>query len=73
MVDPAFLVNADPGEVLGLVDTASGAAARLAGAVYRASAHLHRDAEVWMRRQLLALDAARYGDRALAARSSPYR
>ncbi|MFI6014468.1 hypothetical protein ACIBAG_37710 [Streptomyces sp. NPDC051243] len=37
-------------------------------AVYRASAHLHSGAGAGVRRQLLALDAARYGDRRLAAR-----
>ncbi|WP_455678755.1 WD40 repeat domain-containing protein, partial [Streptomyces atratus] len=68
LADPGFLVNADSEEVLGLVDAASGPAGRLAGAVYRASAHLHRDAGAGVRRQLLALDAARYGDRGLAAR-----
>ncbi|MEU2674457.1 hypothetical protein ABZ622_37500 [Streptomyces sp. NPDC007164] len=68
LADPGFLVNANPEEVLGLVDAASGPAGRLAGAVYRASAHLHRDAGAGVRRQLLALDAARYGDRGLAAR-----
>ncbi|MFE7046730.1 hypothetical protein ACFU9X_47540, partial [Streptomyces atratus] len=68
MADPGFLVNADPGEVLGLVDAASGPAARLAGAVYRASAHLHGSAPAAVRKQVLALDAARYGDRELATR-----
>ncbi|MGW0964055.1 WD40 repeat domain-containing protein [Streptomyces gelaticus] len=68
LADPGFLVNADPEEVLGLVDAASGPAGRLAGAVYRASAHLHREVGAGVRRQLLALDAARYGDRGLAAR-----
>ncbi|MET8981095.1 hypothetical protein ABZX85_36415 [Streptomyces sp. NPDC004539] len=50
------------------MDAASGPAARLAAAVYRASAHLHRGATAGVRRQLLALDAARYGDRELSAR-----
>ncbi|MGW8881896.1 WD40 repeat domain-containing protein [Streptomyces sp. NPDC055663] len=68
LVDPGFLVNGDPGEVLGLLDAASGPAARLSGAVYRASVHLHRAAGAGVRRQLLALDAARYGERELAAR-----
>uniref|UniRef100_UPI003F490C15 WD40 repeat domain-containing protein n=1 Tax=Streptomyces chartreusis TaxID=1969 RepID=UPI003F490C15 len=68
LTDPGFLVNADPSEVLGLLDAASGPAARLAAAVYRASAHLHRTATAGVRRQLLALDAARYGGRALSAR-----
>ncbi|MDQ0938408.1 hypothetical protein [Streptomyces sp. V1I1] len=68
LVDPGFLVNADPGEVLGLVDAALGPAARLAGAVYRESAHLDRYVTAGARRQLLALNAARFGDRELAAR-----
>jgi WD40 repeat protein len=68
LVDPGFLVKADPAEVLGLLDAASGPAARLAAAVYRESAHLHRDADAGVRRQLLALDAARYGDLELSAR-----
>jgi hypothetical protein len=64
---PVFLVNAAPDKVLGLVDTVPGTGWRLAGAVYRASAHLHRDVDAGVRRQVLALDAARYGDRDLAA------
>jgi len=67
LADPGFLVNTGPDEVLGLVDAASGPAARLTGAVYRASARLHGDDTVGAR-QLLALDAARYGDRQLSAR-----
>ncbi|WP_280716228.1 hypothetical protein, partial [Kitasatospora sp. MAP5-34] len=61
-------MNAAPGEVLGLADAASGPAERLAAAVYRASARVHRDAAAGVRRQVLALDAARYGDRELSAR-----
>ncbi|MFF3959869.1 WD40 repeat domain-containing protein [Streptomyces sp. NPDC001890] len=53
--------------MLRLMDGASVPPARLA-AVYRASVHLHRDVTAGVRRQLLALDAARYGDRELAAR-----
>ncbi|MET8629899.1 hypothetical protein ABZW30_40290 [Kitasatospora sp. NPDC004669] len=60
LTDPGFLVPADPGRVAALLDTGSGRAARLAAAVYRASARLHRDAGVGVRRQLLALDAARW-------------
>ncbi|MEU1182502.1 WD40 repeat domain-containing protein [Streptomyces sp. NPDC005820] len=37
-------------------------------AVYRESAHLHRDADARVRRELLALDAARYGEPESAAR-----
>ena len=51
-----------------MLDGASGPAARLAGAVYRSSLHLHRDAVAGVRRQLLAVDAARWGDRELSAR-----
>ncbi|WP_353356621.1 hypothetical protein [Mycobacterium sp.] len=70
--DLGFLVNAVPGEVLGLVDATPGPAGRLAGAVYRASVHLHRDAGAGVRRQVLALDAARYGDRTCRRGSPPY-
>ncbi|MFI6006623.1 WD40 repeat domain-containing protein [Streptomyces sp. NPDC051366] len=68
LADPGFLVNASPEEVLGLLDAASGPAAQLAKMMYLASAHLHRDGTAKMRRQVLALDAARYGDRELSAR-----
>jgi hypothetical protein len=70
---PVFMVNAAPDKVLGLVDTVPGTGWRLAGAVYRASAHLHREADAGVRRQVLALDAARYGDRDLAARINAVR
>ncbi|MFE7046521.1 hypothetical protein ACFU9X_46330 [Streptomyces atratus] len=70
LADPAFLVNGDPGEVAALLDTTSGPEARLAAAVYQVSADAHREARRVVRRQLLALDAARYGDRDLAARIS---
>ncbi|MFJ9844851.1 WD40 repeat domain-containing protein [Kitasatospora sp. NPDC101155] len=65
---PEFLVGAAPEEVGALLDRASGSRALSAAAVYRASAHLHRDATADVRRQLLALDAARFGDRDLSAR-----
>ncbi|MGW1106642.1 WD40 repeat domain-containing protein [Streptomyces sp. NPDC002540] len=68
LTDPQFLVKANPDQVLELATAASGPAARLATAVYRESAPLHRDAGATVRRQLLALDAARYGDRVLSAR-----
>jgi hypothetical protein len=64
----ALLVNGGPRLVWPLLDAGSDPQARLVAAVYRASAHLHRDAGVGVRRHLLALDAARYGDRELAAR-----
>ncbi|MGW2182898.1 hypothetical protein ACWCXX_33480, partial [Streptomyces sp. NPDC001732] len=67
LADPGWLVNTDPERVLAVLGGAVGREEVLAAAVYRASAHLHRDAEAGVRRQLLALDAARYGDRGLAA------
>lgn len=66
--DPELLVRGDSARVRQLLDSAPNAQARLVAAVYRASAHLHRDASPAVRRQLLALDAARYGDRELSAR-----
>ncbi|MGV9314659.1 WD40 repeat domain-containing protein [Streptomyces sp. NPDC003691] len=67
-VDPGVLVHADPARVTALLDTVPGPAGRLAAAVYRQSAHLHRDAGARVRRGLLALDAARYGAPGRAAR-----
>ncbi|MFB7083086.1 hypothetical protein ACFCYO_37495, partial [Streptomyces sp. NPDC056308] len=68
LTDPGWLVNTDPGRVLSALDGVVGREKALAAAVYRVSAHVHRDAGAGVRRQLLALDAARYGDRGLAAR-----
>ncbi|MFE3907647.1 WD40 repeat domain-containing protein [Streptomyces sp. NPDC059153] len=68
LTDPGWLVSTDPVEVLAVLDGAVGREEVLSAAVYRASAHLHRDAGANVRRQLLAVDAARYGDRDLAAR-----
>ncbi|MER7705676.1 hypothetical protein ABTX81_22640 [Kitasatospora sp. NPDC097605] len=68
VTDPRFLVTADPREAALRLATATGAAGRLAAAVYRASAELHREADAATRRQVLALDAARFGDRAFAER-----
>ncbi|MGX2992819.1 WD40 repeat domain-containing protein [Streptomyces sp. JNUCC 64] len=66
--DPVFLVHGEPARVRAALDAAPGARARSVAAVYRASAHRHRDAPPAVRRQSLALDAARYGDRELSAR-----
>ncbi|MFF7457083.1 WD40 repeat domain-containing protein [Kitasatospora sp. NPDC008115] len=68
VTDPGFLVTGDPHEVAARLATAAGPAARLAAAVYRASVEVHGAADAATRRQILALDAARFGDRALAAR-----
>ncbi|MFD4656228.1 WD40 repeat domain-containing protein [Kitasatospora sp. NPDC058444] len=65
--DAGFLVNADPATVLALLPEAWGFG-RVGAAVYEASAHRHREAGAAVRRQLLALDALRYGDGELAAR-----
>ncbi|MEW2303111.1 hypothetical protein AB0958_24600 [Streptomyces sp. NPDC006655] len=71
-VDPEFLVHADPGAVVDALEAgaASSPAARLVRALYQESDHLHRAVTPGVRRQLLALDAARFGDRKLAARIS---
>ncbi|QIY75072.1 hypothetical protein HEP84_44515 [Streptomyces sp. RLB1-33] len=66
MTDPGWLVKGDPEQVLAALDGAAGPEEVLAAAVYRASGHVHRDAGAGVRRQVLALDAARYGDRELA-------
>ncbi|MGW1177231.1 hypothetical protein ACWD4P_26395 [Kitasatospora sp. NPDC002543] len=65
--DAGFLVNADPATVLALLPEAWGFG-RAGAAVYEASVHRHREADPAVRRQLLALDALRYGDARLAAR-----
>jgi WD40 repeat protein len=68
LADPGFLVHANPGHVLALLPAAQSPEDRLAAAVYRASAHVHRLASPAVRRQLLALDAARYGESGLVSR-----
>ncbi|WP_037604312.1 WD40 repeat domain-containing protein [Streptacidiphilus rugosus] len=66
MADPTWLVHGDPEEVQAALDGAVGPAAESAAAVYRLSGHVHREAGAEVRRQALALDAARCGDRELA-------
>ncbi|MEH0474177.1 hypothetical protein QA943_36045 [Streptomyces sp. B21-097] len=66
LTDPGWLVHGDPEQVLAALDGAAGPRETSAAAVYRASGHVHRDAGARVRRQVLALDAARYGDRELA-------
>ncbi|MFD7079074.1 WD40 repeat domain-containing protein [Streptomyces sp. NPDC059918] len=68
LTSPSFMVSADPSRVLQLLGSASSPDARLMAAVYRASAVLHRTLSPGARRHVLALDAARFGDRGLAAR-----
>jgi WD40 repeat protein len=61
--DPSFLVHADPSTIGRALSSPGTDRARLAAAVYRASAHLHRNHDPATRRRLLAVDAARYGAR----------
>ncbi|MCP2336434.1 WD40 repeat domain-containing protein [Actinomadura rupiterrae] len=68
LTDCVFLVHADPAQVVPLLEHAEDDAARLAAAVYRTSLHAHRHATPSVRRQLLALDAARWGSPDLSAR-----
>ena len=58
--DARFLIHADPDEVLALTSRAVGIDARLAAAVYRTSVGRHRDRPAAARRQVLAVDAARW-------------
>ncbi|MET9864680.1 caspase family protein [Streptomyces sp. NPDC006386] len=66
--DAEFLVHADPATVIPALAMAETDAGRLAVAVYRASSGSHRHADARIRRQLLAIDAARYGARPLLGR-----
>ena len=66
--DPAWLVTADPEQVLAALDSASGPEESLAAAVYRASGNAHREVSAQVRQQMLAVDAARYGNRELSRR-----
>ncbi|MET8860212.1 hypothetical protein [Streptomyces sp. NPDC004579] len=66
LTDPAWLVHGDPELILAGLEGAAGQQETLAAAVYRTSGHVHRDAGAGKRRQVLALDAARYGNQELA-------
>ncbi|SDT80612.1 hypothetical protein SAMN05216371_6386 [Streptomyces sp. TLI_053] len=73
LADAAFLVTAPPDEVAtvlsaALLSATAGSGARVAAAVYRASGAVHGGADPAARRQLLALDAARFGAHGLADR-----
>ncbi|MFI7358032.1 hypothetical protein ACIBTP_29440 [Streptomyces avidinii] len=65
--DIGFLVHADPYGLAEAVAHARSARARLNASVYRASWGVHRALPAGARRQLLALDAARFGHRRLQA------
>ncbi|MGW2182019.1 WD40 repeat domain-containing protein [Streptomyces sp. NPDC001732] len=68
LTDPAWLVNADPREVFAVLDDAVSLGEGAAAVVYRASAEVHRKQNAGQRRFVLAVDAARFGERVLAAR-----
>jgi WD40 repeat protein len=65
LINPEFLVHADPTALIPALDQADGESARLAAAVYRVSAGGHPRRAVDQRRDVLAVDAARYSAAAL--------
>ncbi|MFC4607779.1 hypothetical protein ACFO9E_08115, partial [Streptomyces maoxianensis] len=65
--DPDFLVHGEPDGVHSVLHEATTDHARLSAAVYRASFALHRSLSSAQRRQVLALDSARFQARALSA------
>ncbi|MFE1499971.1 hypothetical protein ACFW89_33415, partial [Streptomyces albidoflavus] len=58
--DSEFLVHGEPSAVNSILGRAASDSARLAAAVYRTSYGIHRGLEPFDRRQVLALDAARF-------------
>ncbi|MCX4744614.1 caspase family protein [Kitasatospora sp. NBC_01287] len=66
VADCEFLVHAEPTGLLPALDQLTTEPARRWAAVYRASAGDHRRTDPRIRRELLAVDAARFGDRDLA-------
>ncbi|WP_369146136.1 caspase family protein [Streptomyces sp. R44] len=74
--DSEYLVHASPPELLRALDAVTTPEGRQRRSVYRASADVHRYFDVPGRRDVLAVDAARYGLRELAAelaRDRPWR
>ncbi|MFJ8013879.1 caspase family protein [Streptomyces sp. NPDC096339] len=65
--DIGFLIHADPHGLAEAMTLTRSDQAQLNAAVYRASWGVHRDLPAGARRQLLALDAARFGHRRLRA------
>jgi len=65
LVDPEFLVHADPITLIPVLHLANSEQAQLAAAVYRASAGGHPRRSHDQRRNVLAIDAVRYGASAL--------
>ncbi|WP_345602230.1 caspase family protein [Streptomyces chumphonensis] len=73
--DPEYLVHAHPAALLRALDTTTGRADRTTAAVYRASAAVHAPLAPSARRDVLAIDAARYQQPDLAtslARTRPW-
>jgi WD40 repeat protein len=67
LCDSEFLVYADPDSLLPVLSMAESVGAKIASAVYRASAARHHTAGHVTRRQLLMIDAARYGAHAMSS------
>ncbi|MGH3979013.1 MAG: hypothetical protein ACRDRZ_08445, partial [Pseudonocardiaceae bacterium] len=65
LVDPGFLVHADPATLIPALHLAHSEHAQLAAAAYRVSAGGHPRRSHDQRRDVLAIDAARYGASAL--------
>lgn len=65
---PELLIAGDAAQVLELLDRRRDPRAQFMAAVYRASIGVHEHMGLAQRRQVLAMDAARLGDRGLAAR-----
>ncbi|MFI2345753.1 caspase family protein [Streptomyces sp. NPDC019443] len=65
--DSDFLIHATPGPLTHALPNARSPEGRLRCAIYRASADQHARVTSEARRDILAIDAARYGERSLAA------
>jgi WD40 repeat protein len=66
LADPEFLVHAATSSVLEHLADAESDEARAWGAVYRVSAHRHRSRPPHIRRDMLSLDASRWGMTAMS-------
>lgn len=74
--DAEYLVHAAPGGLLRALNTPGSAEGRVRRSVYRASAGVHATVGLPERRDILAIDAARYGEHDLArelSRGRPWR
>ena len=65
--DVEYLVRVNPSSVMGVLDLTRTSQAGLTAMVYRASSGLHERFDTLARRQLLSIDAARYGAHVLAS------